>query len=238
MYSVVLMAALTSADVAPDSCFRRCSCSCSCSCWCGCSCGCGCWCGCNGCHGCYGGWGGWGGYCNCGCYCGGCFSCHGPALLTAPVYGSFCDSYTWMAGYGCNCGWNGCYGCGGCFCACNCGGLPGGPGPEGIPPPKEKKEIKDKEKEQQVRARVIVELPAEAKLFIDGHLMKATSAERVFATPQLQRNKTYFYDLKAEVVRDGQTVAQTQRVYLRAGEVVRANFTELATPAAAAKADE
>ena len=54
---------------------------------------------------------------------------------------------------------------------------PAGPGPEGLPPPKDKKEIK----EEQVRARVIVSLPAEAKLYIDGHLMKATSEEDLAA---------------------------------------------------------
>jgi uncharacterized protein (TIGR03000 family) len=96
--------------------------------------------------------------------------------------------------------------------------------PEQLPAPKGKT---DKE------AKLIIEVPAQAKLYIDNQLMKATDSTRVFNTPQLQPNTMYYYDLRAEVVRDGQTVAETKRVTLKAGDTVRASF-ELAQPAAVA----
>src|SRR5205807_2324597 len=70
-------------------------------------------------------------------------------------------------------------------------------------------------------ATIVVSLPAEAKLTIDGQSTTSTSNLRVFASPTLQPGREYFYTLRAEVVRNGQTVTQTQRVAVRAGEQTR-----------------
>ncbi len=78
-----------------------------------------------------------------------------------------------------------------------------------------------------------MQLPADAKLFIDGNLMKSASEKRTFITPVLRPEQTYFYDLRAEVVRDGRTVAATQRVILRPGEAVQASFPSLPAVATA-----
>src|SRR5262245_38923798 len=209
MYSVVLMAALSGAPAVPDTCFHRCHCSCGCNCGCWCGCSCGCWCGCS----C-----GWGGYGHWGHYApyGGC---------------SFCNGYTCFACYG------GCH----CFSSCHCCGGFGGFAPvnpdQVLPPPKEKKEDK-KPKQEEVTARVIVELPADAKLFIDGQLMKSESARRVFVTPRLEAGKQYFYDLRAEIVRDDQTLSDRKRVFLRPGEVVTASFGDMSAATASARTDE
>jgi uncharacterized protein (TIGR03000 family) len=85
------------------------------------------------------------------------------------------------------------------------------------------------------RARLIVELPADAKLYIDDRLMQTPSASRSFRTPELEQGQTYFYDLKTEYVRDGKTVKESRRVILHAGEVVRTKFTESEAPAVAAR---
>jgi len=81
-----------------------------------------------------------------------------------------------------------------------------------------------------------VEVPADAKLYIDGTLMKATSERRVFNTPTLQTAQEYFYDVRAEVVRDGKTYDSTRRVIVKAGADVRTSFLNLENAAAEAKA--
>jgi uncharacterized protein (TIGR03000 family) len=77
------------------------------------------------------------------------------------------------------------------------------------------------------RARLLVELPADAKLYIDDQLMKTTSERRTFNTPALDQGQTYYYELRAEVVRDGKPVTVTKRVTLKAGDVVQARFGEM-----------
>jgi uncharacterized protein (TIGR03000 family) len=89
------------------------------------------------------------------------------------------------------------------------------------------------------RARVIVELPADATLSVDNVATKANSATtRSFSTPELTPGQEYFYDLKAEVTRDGKPVTETKRVLVRAGAEVRASLlatTKEAGVATAAK---
>jgi len=219
MYSLVLMTALTTGTAAPSF-GHRC-----CGCWGGYGCACY---GCYGCNGCYGGYGchGWRGACH-GCYGGyggyGCYGCYGGCM---GCYG----------GYGCY----GCYG-GGYSCSCY-GGIYVAPmdktdkkSPEQGPEPKKKKKEGDSD---ETRARLIVQLPADAKLFIDGNLMKSTSEKRTFITPVLRPEQTYFYDLRAEVVRDGRTVASTQRVILRPGQAIQASFPNLPSAVATTQTQE
>jgi len=77
------------------------------------------------------------------------------------------------------------------------------------------------------QARVTINLPADATLFVDDQQMKATSATRVFRTPELDPDATYYYVLRAEVIRDGQKQSEEKRILVRAGESVRASFTDL-----------
>jgi uncharacterized protein (TIGR03000 family) len=87
-------------------------------------------------------------------------------------------------------------------------------------------------------ARVIVELPAGARLYVDDRAVTTrspgasprrddSSYTQAFNTPKLDGPRAYFYDLRAEVVRDGKTVSQTRRVVVRPGEVSRADFRSL-----------
>src|SRR5262249_3897691 len=102
------------------------------------------------------------------------------------------------------------------------------PMPEGVPPPKPKPAPAPKDETTLLnQARLIIEVPADAQLFIDGHAMKTTAAKRVFRTPKLDPSLTYYYDVRAEVVRDGKTVTRTQRVILRAGDQVTTTFADL-----------
>jgi uncharacterized protein (TIGR03000 family) len=206
MYSVVLLAAITAGSATPDCCFGGS--------WCGCyggGYGYGSY-GCAGCYGgCYGGYGCWGGY-----GCNGCYGCYGG-----------CG--------GCYGGW-GCYGCSGCYgCYGGYGGYgygssvitvpsydaapvaPVGPAPEKIMPPA-------KIGGELSKAKVTIDVPAQARLYIDGQAMPDKSGKRTFVTPPLQAGQTYFYDVRLEVVQNGQTQVQTTRVVLRPGDVVAATF--------------
>ena len=90
--------------------------------------------------------------------------------------------------------------------ACDCGTTPPGPGaapgqrPETVPPPRR---LDANGQETGAKAKVIVELPRDAKLFIDEQLMKSNSDKRAFITPPLANGQEYFYDVRAEVVRNG-----------------------------------
>jgi len=257
MYSVVLMAALATSSSAPDFGHRCSGCS-------GYSGGHGChgggyatWCtggwGCYGwgCYGstgmgCYAGWSGWGCRGGGGCYGGGYGGgCHG---------GWGCYGAT---GWGCTGGY-GCYGGGYGSPYVVCGGGPGayggysgygvpvpggmvvnpgtaspvtpvtpsGPAPEVTPEPKKKGELS--------RAKVRILVPADAKLYVDGVLMKTGTPERVFQTPELNPAQTYYYDVRAEILRGDQVYAETQQLVVRPGTESTASFAGLEAKAALA----
>lgn len=214
MYSIVLMAALTTAPTTQGW-HRRChgcqgSCVAACSCYTGCSCS-------YGCHGCSG-------YAY---YGSGCYGCYGyqsygvgnPGVLV-------CNGC-----YGCYGGWS-CYGYqthyGPVEAAPPSTGTPDrGPAPkpgkaEETPAPREKKGG-----EEQARARVIIDLPSDAKLFVDDQPMSIGTGRRLFQTPPLVRGQTYFYELRVEVTRDGRTQTATQRVILQPGQQAVASFADL-----------
>lgn len=70
-------------------------------------------------------------------------------------------------------------------------------------------------------ATVIVDLPADAQLSVDGHQTVSTSAQRTFYTPGLETGETYSYTLQAQVTRDGQTQTVTEQITVRAGQTTR-----------------
>ena len=98
---------------------------------------------------------------------------------------------------------------------------------------KEKKQEKKKEDRQEKEARLVVELPADARLFIDGSEMKSGATQRGVVTPPLDPEQTYYYEVKVELTRHGHTLRETQRIRLIPGELVTANFTNLENRAAA-----
>ncbi len=84
-------------------------------------------------------------------------------------------------------------------------------------------------------ATVIVQVPADAKLYFDDQPTQETGTLRTFLTPKLQAGKKFTYALKAEVVRQGQVLSQTQTLTVRAGQTTRVDFGEMkaAIPAGA-----
>jgi uncharacterized protein (TIGR03000 family) len=73
-------------------------------------------------------------------------------------------------------------------------------------------------------ATLVVTLPADARLTVDNTPTRLTSARRVFNSPPLQPGRSYRYTLKAEIVRDGQTLTTTRDVNVRAGQETDVNL--------------
>ena len=98
------------------------------------------------------------------------------------------------------------------------------------PPPKKKdmpgKDKKKKDKGEEIDAPAVIQvtLPADARLTVDGYLTTSTSSNRTFVTPALPVGETFQYTLRAEVVRDGRTVVETQVVTVRGGEETSVPF--------------
>jgi uncharacterized protein (TIGR03000 family) len=73
-------------------------------------------------------------------------------------------------------------------------------------------------------ATVIVSLPSEAKLSIDGAPTASASERRVFTSPALEPGKAYHYSLAGVLVRDGQTITATKLIEVRAGEETKVSL--------------
>jgi uncharacterized protein (TIGR03000 family) len=84
--------------------------------------------------------------------------------------------------------------------------------------------VPPKKTKEESTARVTVTLPSDAKLWVDNVECPLTSSVRTFSTPALNPEQRYFYNLKVEIVRDGQTLSETQRVVITPGQEARVDF--------------
>ena len=83
-----------------------------------------------------------------------------------------------------------------------------------------------KPEEKPTAAELRVELPADAVLYAAGVATRQTGPVRAFRTPALAAGRDYYYELRAEVVRDGKTLSRTRRVVVRAGDTNVVQFDE------------
>ena len=158
-----------------------------------------------GCFGnsCFGG--GWGG----GCFGGGHFGggrwggCHGGGFHGGCYGGGYGGGYYG----GCHGGGMGYYGQ---------PGTPAQPMPEPVPNPK--KDVGP------APATMLVNVPPDTKLTIEGYVSQQTATTRALTTPPIQPGAELTYTLVAETTINGQPASQTQRVTLRPGQVQRVNF--------------
>lgn len=99
--------------------------------------------------------------------------------------------------------------------------------------PGKPKTNKNGEKERMVPtpAKLQIELPANAKLFIDDMPVKAAAGVQTFDIPALEPGKDHFYMVRVEMMRDGQPISETRRIIVRAGQVARADFKDLESEA-------
>ncbi len=79
---------------------------------------------------------------------------------------------------------------------------------------------------------IVVYVPEDATLFVNDHQMKTKGVERRFAGGKLEAGRTYDYDVRAEMVRNGAKLVRTQRVHLRAGhlEELAFDFSDTVAP--------
>ncbi len=111
--------------------------------------------------------------------------------------------------------------------------VPGGKNePEFGAPPEKKAPIKElvfpaPKPEEQVRVKVRIELPQDARLFVEGVAMPGTGA-RVFQTPPLTTGQKYLYVLRVEINRNGQVVSEQRRLIVEPGRDLAVSFPNLA----------
>jgi uncharacterized protein (TIGR03000 family) len=99
---------------------------------------------------------------------------------------------------------------------------PAAPKPaEVAPPPKPADDAKPG------TAKLIIDVPENAKVFVDDQPLQSPAGKRSFNTPPLQRGVAYYYIFRAEVVVDGKTESESKRVIVRAGETAQLGFSEL-----------
>jgi uncharacterized protein (TIGR03000 family) len=260
MYSAVLMLALTAGSETVDFGRNRCGggAGYGCSGSIGCSAGYG-----GGCSGGYGGGcsSSYGGGGRSGLFSGGLFGGggrhHGRSGGCSSGYGGCSSGYGYggcTSGYG----YGGCtsgYGYGGCtsgygYGGCSTGGYIGGTsgctsggfapqsfvpadkkmlpkGSEPVPAPK-------KTSQSSAPATIIVSLPADARLFVDGNATTSTTARRTLVTPELDFGTTYAYSMRVEIIRDGQVQSQTQQVNVTGGQTAAVQFN-LSSPSVASR---
>jgi len=71
---------------------------------------------------------------------------------------------------------------------------------------------------------LIVEVPAEAKIYVNDRLTSTPGEIREYISRNLVRGYNYSYEVRAEMEVDGKTVTETKKVDLRAGQNVRLAF--------------
>ena len=221
MYSLVLMAALTTPATTLDCHKTRCS-GCTGSNYASCTGGCyGSSCSGSRCSGsCYGSR-------SSGCY----GSCSGSSYSNCSgCTGSSCSGSAYYYTGSC---WGGhsCYGCSGSSGAACYGNSTSNYPPSYDYQPAPKTEMPKPttfNTSSPAPAVVSITLPADAKLYVDGQLTKTMDkAFRTFATPELENGQEYRYVMKAEVIRDGIVQSETKTVIVKAGADIREEFATL-----------
>ena len=75
-------------------------------------------------------------------------------------------------------------------------------------------------------------------MFVDGQAVGGNGTTRQFHTPELPKGENFFYEMKAEIVVDGQVVVQNLKVVVRGGETIQRTFGELIAATAKSKPSE
>ena len=73
-------------------------------------------------------------------------------------------------------------------------------------------------------AIILVRVPENTKVTFNGWTSSSNSTTRRFKTPVLEPGKEYAYTLRAEIIRDGQTLVRTHQVVVRAGQETEASI--------------
>ncbi len=88
------------------------------------------------------------------------------------------------------------------------------------------------------RGTVIVRMPTDAKLFVEGKSMTVKDGERTFVTPSLPTDREALYSFKIEFVRDGETLTITKKVNIRGGKSTTVDFNDILSGKARSATDQ
>ena len=84
-------------------------------------------------------------------------------------------------------------------------------------------------------AQLSIELPADATLYVDGQKTRGEGAVRKFHTPELPTGKSFYYELRAEILVNGKVEVEETRVVVRACDQLSCSFPKLIAAANASK---
>lgn len=76
-----------------------------------------------------------------------------------------------------------------------------------------------KEKPAVFDSELVLQIPENAVLFVNGVKMKTGSGLRTFRTPQLPVDQKHFYDLKLETVKDGKVTVSEKTIEVKPGKM-------------------
>jgi uncharacterized protein (TIGR03000 family) len=76
------------------------------------------------------------------------------------------------------------------------------------------------------RARLVLTVPADAVVRLNGQRMTVTGTERKYLVPQVEPGKAYRYTVQVDVTRDGRTLSATAEPRIAAGAEVNLVFQE------------
>jgi uncharacterized protein (TIGR03000 family) len=91
-----------------------------------------------------------------------------------------------------------------------------------------KQDEKETEAIQPHRATLVVRVPVDARVFLEGQPTRTANRKvRTFITPKLEEGARYSFEVRVEITRDGQARSETRRVFFRAGNRVNVAFADL-----------
>jgi len=74
-------------------------------------------------------------------------------------------------------------------------------------------------------ATIVVQLPADAKVFFDDNPTTSTGSTRYFVTPSLEAGKEFSYSVKVESMQDGKARSEVKKVTVRAFSTTTVAFS-------------
>jgi len=89
---------------------------------------------------------------------------------------------------------------------------------------------------QPMGANLKFQVPADTKIFVDGKLAPGTGTERAFFTPPLEKGKKFFYEVKAELMVNGEKVVEEKKVIVESGVDLTESFPVLVAAVEKSKA--
>jgi uncharacterized protein (TIGR03000 family) len=95
---------------------------------------------------------------------------------------------------------------------------PAPPAPGEAPAPAKETSLRN------VDGMLALEVPTDAKIFVNGKETSSTGEIRQYISRNLQPGYNYTYEVRAEIVRDGKLVEEVKTIDLKAGEVAKVAF--------------